>query len=104
MESITVVQPCKRTQAETDYRAAWQACAKYLPGEDPADNDLRERLDWLLKSGGWSIEALRDYAFAKWSTGRYAHVTPAVWRWAIYFAKEDLVGEATAFLKEWQAS
>jgi|SRR5579872_969000 len=91
----------KRTQAEADYRAAWNACGKPLPGEDPAQNDLRSRLEDVLKSG-WSIEALKAFAAAQF-TRRYDHVTPAAWRWAVFFAKADLYGMDTRWLNEWKA-
>jgi hypothetical protein len=47
--------------------------------------DLREKLDQLLKSG-WSIQALKAYAFCWWRHRRCDHVTEGAWRWAVAFA------------------
>src|SRR5690242_16965580 len=94
----------KRTQEprDADYRAAWRACGVTLStrvwGDDAAQIDLRTRLGDLLKSG-WSIQALRSYA-SKWQIRRYDHITPATWRWAVYFASINIAGEATTFLKD----
>ena len=83
------------------YSAAWRACGKPLPGEDPAENDLRSRLEDLLKSG-WSIQALETYAFAhQWQRKRRDHVTPAVWRWAVYFASIDTSPGTATFWREY---
>jgi hypothetical protein len=43
----------KKTKAprDPDYVAAWRACGKPIPGENPAENDLRAKLDGLLKAG-----------------------------------------------------
>jgi hypothetical protein len=45
-----------------DYSAAQRACSKCLHGEE---GDLRPKLDDALKSG-WSIQALKAYAFSVW--------------------------------------
>jgi hypothetical protein len=90
----------KKTRARRDpaYSAAWSACGKPFPGEDPEQNDLRTKLDGLLKAG-WSIQAL--YSFASiWRPRRYERVTPATWRLAVELASLDLLGSATEFLGE----
>jgi hypothetical protein len=100
--SVKKMHAQKRTEARRDpyYRAAWSACGGRLA---PAvwgseEINLRAMLDDLLKSG-WSIQALYSYA-STWRKRRYDHVTPAAWRWGIYFANMDLCGYATKFLTE----
>lgn len=91
-------------QTDPDYKDAWRACgAKLSPRvfDNPEEIDLRARLDDLLKSG-WPMAALRSYA-STWRTSRQPRVTPAVWRYGVYFASQDLVGTATRFLEEWKA-
>jgi hypothetical protein len=96
----------KKTKArrDPDYSTAWRACgARLAPSVWGTDEEinLRAMLDDLLKSG-WSIQALRSYAFA-WRPRRdYDHVTPAAWRWGIYFANMDIGGRATEFLNSFK--
>ena len=59
-----------------DHSAAQRACSKCLHGEE---GDLRPKLDDALKSG-WSIQALKAYAFSVWQLPAYDHVTK--WRGA----------------------
>lgn len=97
----------KRTKAEEeDYSAAWRACGSPLStrvfGEDAPQINLRARLEGLLKSG-WAMTALSDYAY-QFRTKRFDHVTPAVWRLAVYLASEDVCGMDTRWLKTWTAS
>jgi hypothetical protein len=68
-----------------DYRAAWRACSKLVPGEE---SDLLAKLDDLLKSG-WSIQALKAYASSVWQQAAFDHVTEGAWRLAVEFADSN---------------
>ena len=57
---------------DPDYRAAWRACKK--PWISWSVVDLRKRLKQVLRSG-WSIQALKAYAFVYWRHKRCDHVT-----------------------------
>ena len=96
----------KRTKAEEDYHAAWKACGVPLSprvwGKDVSEINLRARLEELLKYG-WPIQAIKDLAFAQFTPSRHNHVTPASWRWCVYFAHADLCGMDTRWLEEWTA-
>jgi len=97
-----------RVRRDPDYSAAWSACGKPLPGDDPTQNDLRPKLDGLLKAG-WSIQAIKEYSM-RWSGPplthkRLDHITPAVWRWGIHFASEDRLFSETGFANDfWGAA
>lgn len=67
-----------------DYRAAWKACEEPWETFGRVD-DLRKRLRSLLRSG-WSIGALKAYAFVVWRHKRSNKVTRSAWRWAVAFA------------------
>jgi hypothetical protein len=98
---LSIVKTKKtKAQRDPDYRAAWRACGALAPSVWGTDEEnLRAMLDDLLKSG-WSIQALRSYAFTWSRRADYDHVTPATWRWGIYFANMDMLGSATKFLNE----
>jgi hypothetical protein len=68
---------------DPDYRAAWKACKE--PWVSWTTVDLRKKLKQLLRSG-WSIQALKAYAYCNWRHKRCDHVTEGAWRWAVAFA------------------
>ncbi len=72
-----------RAPKDPNYRAAWRACKK--PWKSWSVVDLRKKLKQLLRSG-WSIRALKAYAFCQWRHKRCDHVTVGAWRWAVAFA------------------
>jgi hypothetical protein len=105
-EALMKMKATKKTKArrDPDYVAAWRACGTPLPGEDPTQNDLRERLDRALKSD-WSIQALKAFAYvcrpkALW---RYDNVTPAAWRWAVCLAELETSLDGVSFLERFNA-
>jgi len=65
-----------KAHRDADYSAAWRACCKVLPSEE---GDLRAKLDNALKAG-WSIQALKAYAFCVWCNTSSDYVTEAAWR------------------------
>jgi hypothetical protein len=70
---------------DADYSAAWRACSKVPPGEA---GDLHAKLDNALKAG-WSIEALKAYAFCVWRNTSGDYVTEAAWRLSVEFADSN---------------
>lgn len=102
----------KKTKAlrDPDYHAAWLACRKPWSSEwSGTEIDLRAVLDDLLKSG-WTIRALKAYAFRVREYARRGneHVTAGAWRWAVYFAspawRQDGPLGAKTFLAEFNAN
>jgi hypothetical protein len=83
-----------------DYRAAWRACSKLVPGEE---SDLLAKLDGLLKSG-WSIQALKAYATYVWQQAAFDHVTEGAWRLAVEFADSNGCSGGRDFLKRFIAN
>jgi hypothetical protein len=83
-----------------DYSAAQRACSKCLQGEE---SDLRPKLDDALKSG-WSIRALKAYAFSVWQVLAFDGVTEAAWRLAVEFADSNGCSGGREFLKRFNAS
>lgn len=82
----------KRTKgpSDPDHRAAWRACREpdRSWGDRVEPRDLRAALNVALKSG-WSIQALKAYAFCNWRYTRRDHVTAAAWRIAVKWAAYD---------------
>ena len=111
-EAVIQMKAHKKAKARrgSDYHAAWLACRKpWLNELSGAEIDLRATLDKLLKSG-WSIQALKAYAFR---VREYAHrgndrVTTGAWRWAVYLASpawpQDGPLSAATFLAEFNAN
>jgi hypothetical protein len=103
----------KKTKAlrDPDYHAAWLACRKpWISEWSGSEIDLRAALDDLLKSG-WSIQALKAYAFRVREYARRGneHVTAGAWRWAVYLASRRAWGQdgplgAKTFLAEFNAN
>ena len=85
-----------------DYRAAWRACRKLVPGEE-SDLDLVAKLDDLLKSG-WSIQALKAYAFSVWRKSDRDDAAEAAWRLAVEFADSNGCSGGRGFLKRFNAN
>jgi hypothetical protein len=83
-----------------DYSAAQRACSKCLHGEE---GDLRPKLDDALKSG-WSIQALKAYAFSVWQLPAVDHVTEVAWRLAVEFADSNGCSGGRDFLKRFNAN
>ena len=84
---------------DMDYRAARRACSVEVPGE--GDN-LCAKLDGALKSG-WSIPALKAYAFSIWRDPSCDHVTAAAWRLSVEFAESNGCSGGRDFLKRFNA-
>lgn len=125
MTKPSTVKAHKKTKAprDADYRAAWYACRKpwvtsvfnekpLIWGEpwatfvDGAEIDMRALLDKVLKSG-WSIRALKAYAFCFWrhlyGIDRYDRVTAFAWRHAVHDAAVG-DGHASRFLTAFSAN
>ena len=85
--------------ADADYNAVRRACSKAPPAEG---GDLGAKLDDALKSG-WSIEALKAYAFSAWRDPGCDHVTDAAWRLSVEFADSNGCGGGRDFLKRFKA-
>jgi hypothetical protein len=83
-----------------DYSAAQRACSKCLHGEE---GDLRPKLDDALRSG-WSIQALKAYAFSVWQLPAFDHVTEVAWRLAVEFADSNGCSGGRDFLKRFNAN
>jgi hypothetical protein len=115
-EALKKMKALKRTKAprHADYRDAWRACRKpwisdWVGTDCPrVEIDLRAALRSLLKSG-WSIRALKAYAFSvkyfAHSRKDIDHVTAGAWRYAVRFASSsDIFGaQAATFLAEFKA-
>jgi hypothetical protein len=84
---------------DADYSAARRACSKALPGEE---GDLRAKLDNALKAG-WTIQALKAYAFSVWRNSDCDHVTEAAWRLSVEFADSNGRSGGRDFLKRFNA-
>jgi hypothetical protein len=84
---------------DADYSAAWRACSKVPPGEA---GDLHAKLDNALKAG-WSIEALKAYAFCVWRNTSSDYVTEAAWRLSVEFADSNGCSGGRDFLKRFNA-
>jgi hypothetical protein len=84
---------------DADYDAVRRACSKAPPAEG---GDLGAKLDDALKSG-WSIEALKAYAFSAWRDPGCDHVTDAAWRLSVEFADSNGCGGGRDFLKRFKA-
>jgi hypothetical protein len=84
------------------YHAAWRACRKLAPGEE-SDLDLVAKLDDLLKSG-WSIQALKAYAFSVWQKSDRDDAAEAAWRLAVEFADSNGCSGGRGFLKRFNAN
>jgi len=80
---------------DADYSAARRACSKVLPGEE---GDLSAKLDNALKTG-WTIQALKAYAFSVWRNSDCDHVTEAAWRLSVEFADSNGRSGGRDFLK-----
>jgi hypothetical protein len=91
----------RRGPTGPDHRAAWAACRKPdVWGDDATELNLRALLDKRLKAG-WSIPALKAYAYCHWRyTGR-DHVTPAARRLAVWAAYDD--STARSFLEDFNS-
>jgi hypothetical protein len=87
-------------QGDSDYVAAQRACCKYLHGEE---GDLSAKLEEALTSG-WSIEALKAYAFSIWQQSASDDVTDAAWRLAVEFADSNGCSGGRNFLKWFSAN
>ena|ERR1700733_352383 len=82
----------KKTKAprDPDHRAAWLACKKPEPDPiGPGEMDMRKLLKKALGSG-WTIRALKAYAYISWRIRGLDHVTPVAWRWAVMFAHDAM--------------
>jgi hypothetical protein len=79
----------------SDYSAAQRACGKDVHGEE---EDLSAKLEDALRSG-WSIEALKAYAFSIWQQSASHDVTDAAWRLAVEFADSSGCSGGRDFLK-----
>jgi len=113
-EAVIQMKDNKKTTARraSDYHVAWLACRKpwvsEWPGCPRVELNLRAALDDLLKSG-WSIQALKAFAF---SVREYAHkgnerVTVGAWRWAVYLASTGPASgplSASSFLESFKAN
>jgi hypothetical protein len=84
---------------DADYSAVRRACSKVLPGEE---GDLGARLDAALKAG-WSIQALKAYAFSVWRKPGCDYVTEAAWRLSVEFADSNGCSGGRNFLKRFNA-
>lgn len=84
---------------DADYDAVRRACSKAPPAEG---GDLGAKLEDALKSG-WSIEALKAYAFSAWRAPGCDHVTDAAWRLSVEFADSNGCGGGRDFLKRFKA-
>jgi len=114
----------RKAPRDADYRAAWKACRKpwmeSVPNDKPRvrgepwsdwvdgeEIDMRAALDKLLSSG-WTIQALKAYAYCSWrhlyGQDRYDHVTAFAWRWAVCFAGADIGGDASRYLTRFNAN
>lgn len=108
---MTSTKARKKAKAprDADYLAAWKACRKPWPAAwgFGQEVDLRVLLDKLLKSG-WSIQALKAYAYCVWrhvyGRDRYDHVTAFAWRYAVDFANADIGGDASRHLTQFSAN
>ena len=85
---------------DADYDAAQRACANYLHGEE---GDLSAKLEEALRSG-WSIEALKAYAFSIWQQSASDEVTDTAWRLAVEFADSYGCGGGRNFLKQFSSN
>jgi hypothetical protein len=83
-----------------DYHAAWSACRKSVPSEE---SDLVAKLDDVLASG-WSIPALKAYAFSVWRKSNCKDATEAAWRLAVEFADSNGCSGGRNFLKRFNAN
>ena len=83
-----------------DYHAAWSACRKSVPAEE---SDLLAKLDEVLKSG-WTIQALKAYAFFVWRKSDRDDATEAAWRLAVEFADSSGCSGGRDFLKRFNAN
>jgi hypothetical protein len=99
MKPMTEKTPTKaKAPRDSDYSAAWRACCKVLPGED----DLCTKLDNALQAG-WSIRALKAYAFFVWRNSGCDYVTDAAWRLSVEFADSNGCSGGRDFLKRFNA-
>jgi hypothetical protein len=99
--SPMVGKPARKAEAsgEYDYDAVRRVCREAPPAEG---GDLGAKLDDALKSG-WSIEALKAYAFSVWRDPGCDHVTDAGWRLSVEFADSNGCGGGRDFLKRFKA-
>ena len=84
---------------DKDYHAVRRACSTGVPGEV---DSLRVKLDSVLKSG-WSIEALKAYAFSVWCEPGCDHVTDTAWRLSVEFADSNGCSGGRDFLRRFNA-
>jgi hypothetical protein len=93
--------PMGKAQApsDADYNTARLACSKVLAGEQ---GDLRAKLDDALKAG-WSIQALKAYAFFVWRESGCDQVSEAAWRLSVEFADSNGRSGGREFLKRFSA-
>jgi len=89
-----------RGHGSSDYSAARRACGKYAHGEE---GDLSAKLEDALRSG-WSIEALKAYAFSIWQQSASHDVSDAAWRLAVEFADSNGCSGGRDFLKRFSAN
>jgi hypothetical protein len=99
-EPMTVMAPTKANPlCDTDYLAARRACSSGVPGEE---DNLCAKLDGALKLG-WSIQALKAYAFSVWRSPDCDHVTNTAWRLSVEFAESNGCSGGREFLKRFNA-
>jgi hypothetical protein len=84
----------------SDYSAARRACGKHVHSEG---GDLSAKLEDALRSG-WSIEALKAYAFSIWQQSASHDVSDAAWRLAVEFADSNGCSGGRDFLKRFSAN
>jgi hypothetical protein len=87
-------------RAGSDYVAARRACGNHL--QHGEEGDLSAKLEEALRSG-WSIEALKAYAFSIWQQTASDDVTDAAWRLAVEFADSNGCSGGRNFLKRFSA-
>jgi hypothetical protein len=85
---------------DSDCVAARWACSNYLDGEG---GNLSAKLEEALRSG-WSIEALKAYAFSTWRQSASGDVTDTAWRLAVEFANSNGCTGGRNFLKRFSSN
>jgi hypothetical protein len=85
---------------DADYLAARRACSTGVLGEE---DNLCAKLDSALKSG-WSLQALKAYAFSVWSAHDCDYVTDIAWRLSVEFADSNGCSGGRDFLKRFNAN
>jgi hypothetical protein len=88
-----------KASRDIDYIAARRACSRAISGQEC---DLRAKLDDALKAG-WSVQALKAYAFCVWQNSSCDYVTEAAWRLAVEFADSNGCSGGRDFPKRFSA-